>query len=85
MTYELLSKCFYKVPKKQYENECVIRKKSVSAVTLPVCINGNESFYVCTNEMILTLEEIYRKNLELTEKVNKLPEVDKTFCFTNVL
>lgn len=80
MSYELLSKCFYKLPREQYETECQARKNSVSAVSLPIKINKNESFYVCTNELMLLQESIYKGNLELTKKAQSLHGIALEFC-----
>lgn len=85
MTYELLSKCFYKLPRQQYEAECLARSNSVSAVHMPININAKHSFYVCTNEMMLLQESIYRNNLILTEKIGMLPDVAKAFCIKKCL
>lgn len=85
MQYELLSKCFYKLTRNQYETECIIRKKSISTVSLPITVNNNESFYLCTNEMMILQESIYKNNLELTEKIDRLPGIALAFCIKKCL
>lgn len=85
MPYELLSKCFYKLPKKQYEAECQARKNSISAISLPIKIDKNESFYVCTNELLLLQESIYKGDLELTKKTTALPGIALEFCIRKCL
>lgn len=84
MSYELLSKLYYKSGEK-YHEECINRRNSVSAVRLPLTIHDNEVFYVNTNEMMLLQERIYLKTAKLRSLSERLPSAGRYFCMRHCI
>lgn len=77
MSYELLSKIFYKKPD-EYERIYEARFNSEATVRLPLEINGNHAFYINSSEITFIVGEIYKQCMVITSKSDQnLPEIAK--------
>lgn len=77
MSYELLSKIFYKKPD-EYERIYEARFNSEATVRLPLEINGNHAFYINSSEITFIVGEIYKQCMVITSKLDQnLPEIAK--------
>jgi len=78
MTYELLSKLYYKDPKK-FNDELLSRKSSQISVQLGFTIHDHDAFYCNLPEFITYLPKIYKKYSALTSLCAMLPKVAYEF------
>lgn len=72
MSYELLSKLYYK-NKTLFNEEYERRKNGIYSVSLGVSIHGAEGFYVNLPDFLIEMTNIYKKSAELEKLCAKLP------------
>lgn len=77
MTYELLSKLYYKDPT-LYQMEYERRKNNPLSIFLGFEIAGGEAFFVQTPEFLGFTARIYKKFITLTKLCTSLPGVVNT-------
>ncbi len=78
MDYMPLKDMYYKLgyTKKQvYENECMSRYNSISAVRFDIKINGCRAFLVITSEVLNKVVKIYELNNKLNNLVSSLSDL----------
>lgn len=84
MSYELLSKLFYK-DSNHYEEKYLQRYHSEFSIKIPILIHHNEAFFTTPIDMINKIEKIYKANNKLNFYVNKLPSIAIDFLVSKSL
>lgn len=84
MSYELLSKIFYKEPDK-YENKYNMRFENELSIKLPIRIHDNQAFFTTPMEMINKIENIFKMNHSVYNMTNNLPIIAINFLINKSL
>lgn len=74
MDYQVLSKLYYK-NRTLYQQECELRKSSISSVILPLKIHNHQAFYVNCPQVTSLIYQIYQNLLQLKKNVDILPSI----------
>ena len=84
MSYELLSKLFYKEPD-TYEVRYNQRFNSDTAIKLPLFINNHQAFFTTPIEMINKTEAIFKLNTAVNVITKDVPESALNFLINRFL
>ncbi len=84
MSYELLSKIYYK-DRENFEREYAVRKNRSDTISLGFNISGYEAFYVNHPEFALQTAKLYKKLVELEKLCVRMPRVAYEFYERNCL